>query len=147
MHRPLLHRLQGSHLLHEKLDLPKSGGLHCLDQQQLSLLAGCRQQVVMAPAGSLILWDSRIVHQGLVPARGRQRIAAYVSYQPRAYATEADLTKKRKCFEAYRMTTHAAAEGVQMFPKSARHMKPAPVPLETLRNRQTTPEMLRLAGY
>ena len=97
---------------------------------------------MQAPAGSLVLWDSRVVHQGLVPARGNQRIAVYVSYQPRGYATEADLARKRKCFDAYRMTTHAAAEGVQMFPKSARHMQPAPVPLETLRNRQTSPEML-----
>ena len=140
---------EGSHLHHNTLNLPNKGGLHCLSTQQIIALqeGGSRPHVVHAPRGHILLWDSRLVHQGLIPSIGCQRICQYISFQPKEFATSQDISRKQKYFREYRVTTHAASEGVQAFPKSARHMQSADVPLESLRTRQTSPHMLQLAGF
>ena len=78
---------------------------------------------VTCPKGSLVLWDSRIIHCGVESVRGREkqnfRAVCYVSYGPRAHASAKDLVKKRKAFEDLRMTTHWAAKP-KLFGKNPR---------------------------
>lgn len=71
---------------------------------------------ICAPAGSLILWDSRTFHQGEQPAGKIPRSAIFVCYTPRTWATENNLRKKRKAFEEGRMTNHWP-HIIKLFPK------------------------------
>ncbi len=61
--------------------------------------AGCKRFNVRAPAGSLVLWDSRTVHCGCLPQRGRPtpvpRCVAYVCMWPRARLTQEEIERKR----------------------------------------------------
>eukprot|EP01051_Picozoa_sp_SAG22_P017320 SAG22_NODE_2643_length_2341_cov_6.214541_1_plen_389_part_00 len=84
------------------------------------LLSGTRQaQLVTAPAGSLLLWDSRLVHcntPALVtpPADGRGaatplellRVASYVCMVPRGFATAETLRNRVDAWEAREGTNH-----------------------------------------
>ena len=61
--------------------------------------------------GGMILWDSRLVHQGAPPKRGRQnpgrwRFATFVCMGPAAWATEKDLNKKKRAYENIQNTAH-----------------------------------------
>jgi ectoine hydroxylase-related dioxygenase (phytanoyl-CoA dioxygenase family) len=70
----------------------------------------CVQECIKCPAGSMVLWDSRTIHCGREPTRGREkeniRCIAYVCMTPRSLATSANLRKKTTAFEELRMTTH-----------------------------------------
>lgn len=60
---------------------------------------------ICAPAGSMILFDSRLCHAN-IPSNGKYRMAAYISFQPRA-AVPADIAAKRlKAFHDDIMTGH-----------------------------------------
>eukprot|EP00128_Syssomonas_multiformis_P009917 Colp12_sorted_trinity150504_noHs@30990 len=71
---------------------------------------GCEEVAILAPAGSLVLWDSRAMHYGREPSRDRRvsnhRFVAYVCMTPRRLASPKDLEKKRKAFQQARMTSH-----------------------------------------
>ncbi len=71
---------------------------------------GCIEKRIMCPRGSLVLWDSRTIHTGARPIRGRAipntRCVVYACYQPRNLINKANLTKKIKAFEALRTTNH-----------------------------------------
>ena len=58
----------------------------------------------------MVLWDSRTIHCGTEPIKGRDnqkfRNVVYVCMLPRSFTTESNLKKKRKAFEELRMTTH-----------------------------------------
>mmetsp|Transcript_11426 Transcript_11426/g.34340 ORF Transcript_11426/g.34340 Transcript_11426/m.34340 type:complete len:460 (+) Transcript_11426:89-1468(+) len=65
--------------------------------------------------GSLILWDSRTVHQNRPPSDPQLwRHVLYTCYQPAALATEKDLDKKRQAYEQYLITTHWPAKNVTL---------------------------------
>ena len=90
---------------------------HKLDDHAMAAYAarGCAPARVRCKAGDLVLWDSRTVHCGVEPERGRagaatQRCAVYVCMQPRARATPAALRKKRAALAALRMTSHWPAK-------------------------------------
>jgi hypothetical protein len=59
----------------------------------------CTESCITCPAGSMVIWDSRLVHCGRKPKRGRSmpmyKCIAYLSYSPRNLASE-DVIKKRK---------------------------------------------------
>jgi hypothetical protein len=75
-----------------------------------SVLARLPIVKVCAPAGSLVLWDSRVVHANCPPSTGRgPRMCAYASMQPRAYASVKELAKRVRLFEAGRQTGHWTA--------------------------------------
>ncbi|KAJ3127700.1 hypothetical protein HK098_005936 [Nowakowskiella sp. JEL0407] len=70
---------------------------------------GCESFYVEADAGSLILWDSRTVHQGAAPIKDgedRFRIAIYVCMMPRDRATKEQLEERVEVFEEMYMTAH-----------------------------------------
>jgi len=71
---------------------------------------------ICSPAGSIILFDSRVFHCNVPPygsilrenGTPRFRMCTYVSMQPRIGATSKELTKRIKLYEKGRMTGHWA---------------------------------------
>jgi hypothetical protein len=61
---------------------------------------------VCAPAGHIILWDSRVFHCNVSPIGKKARMCTYVSMQPRERADKKTLEKRIKLFEEKRMTGH-----------------------------------------
>ena len=108
--------LEGSHKFHKdcatEFKLKDKADWVKLDEKQLEFYhnKGCKQKFISCPAGSLILWDSRTIHCGIQPIRGRSqpkiRCIGYVCYTPRRLATKKDIDKRIKAFEELRMTTH-----------------------------------------
>ena len=85
---------------------------------------GVKEVRVHAPAGSLILWESRLPHHAMPPADNaqRSRVDRFVIYScmvPRAWASDAVLAKRIKSFEAGRATPHWPHEG-KAFPHKPR---------------------------
>jgi ectoine hydroxylase-related dioxygenase (phytanoyl-CoA dioxygenase family) len=103
--------------------------------------------------GSLVLWDSRSVHQSIPPASrtdAKKRCVVYVSYQPRACISVFNLQKKKKAFAEYRMTTHWSASKFRVFAAKPRIRSRADdqrmKEFTIVRDRRETPLMLELAG-
>jgi hypothetical protein len=62
---------------------------------------------ICAPAGHILLWDSRIFHCNINPNEGgNYRMCTYVSMQPRVNAVEKELAKRIKLYEDGRLTGH-----------------------------------------
>lgn len=59
---------------------------------------GCVEHRISCPKGSLVLWDSRLLHYGAHPIKGRSthnfRCVAYICYSPRSLATKEALDIK-----------------------------------------------------
>lgn len=122
--------LTGSHLMTRRLvekfpRLATNKNWVPIDDAAIAFLQqnGCKPVRIECPPGSLVLWDSRTVHYGASPVRGRTgpkfRAVCYVSYLPRCNATPRDLQKKRDAFDALRTTSHWPYP-VKMFPPNPR---------------------------
>lgn len=114
--------LEGSHHLHGKFaetfypnKTAPPGDWHKLKDDELSFfLARCSEVRISCPAGSVVVWDSRTVHQGGQPLRSRpmarERAVVYVCYQPITMLPAKQRTraiqKKRRAFLDKRMTSH-----------------------------------------
>merc|ERR1712070_272260 len=84
-------------------------------------ISGTRR--VPCPAGSLLLWDSRTIHQGW---SGGPRLAQPICYEPKERRTpEARLRKLLACANGL-PTTHSSTEGRISWAKDAQ--QPATVP-------------------
>ena len=110
-----------------------------------------KRVVVKAPAGSLILWDSRTIHHNQPPAKGnpKQRACVYVCMTPRAKATPKNIEKRQSAFTNLRMTTHWP-HTVRLFPENPRHYGKLEA-LSKFKLRVSPPVLsklgLRLAGF
>lgn len=120
--------LEGSHKLHSSFweeyrnaDLSKDDWNKISeDQQKWYHSRGCNQVFVSAPAGAVVLWDSRLVHMGAQPLKSRppsnhgvvDRLVAYVCMMPRKRKGDNDSTsqklqkKRKKAVEDQRTTSH-----------------------------------------
>lgn len=146
---------EGSHQYHAELaqrfEIHDTSDWYKLtNEQELFLAERCTAHRIACPKGSIVLWDSRTIHCGAGPIRGRiqpnYRAVVYVCYQPRAHATEKDLAKKRKVFEQQRMTSHWAIKS-KMFGKAPRTYGKS-LPLVTPISPPVLTELgRRLAGY
>jgi hypothetical protein len=92
---------------------------------------GCVQRFIECPAGSMVLWDSRTVHAGHSPIKGRanpkNRCVVYISMLPQKLLTDRGRKKKQYAALRGRMTTHWAAGHVKLFGKNPRtYGKPLP---------------------
>lgn len=99
--------------------------------------------------GSLVLWDSRTVHQNIPPAAGteaQKRFVVYTSYQPRVCISAANLAKKQQAFLNYRLTTHWSASKIRLFGAKPRTYGQPMKEFTVVRDRKETPRMLELAG-
>jgi hypothetical protein len=84
---------------------------------------GCLERYIKCPKGSMVFWDSRTIHCGIEPRKGREqqnmRCVVYLCYMPRSLSSEKELKKKIKAFEEMRMTSHWPCK-VKLFPKMPR---------------------------
>jgi len=107
---------------------------------------------VCAPAGHLILWDSRVVHANC-PPRGqlklKPRICAYVSMQPKKHATKKELEKRIRLYEEGRETNHNVAG--HLFKETSKHPMTYGAPVVMPREPFCSPKLSelgrRLVGY
>ena len=106
--------LESSHLYHQNFfqEFQKKilKDWYLFNLEELNFFSRCPEKAILAPAGSLILWDSRLVHQGLLCSRNRSkpniRCVIYICMMPRNKASEKQLKKKQTAFKQMRMTTH-----------------------------------------
>ena len=109
--------LRGSHFHHEhvknKFNITEKKDWYKLTPEMVDYYINeldCPQECIKCPAGSMVLWDSRLMHCGREPTKGRSyknmRCVSYICMTPRSLATEANLKKKRKAFNELRLTSH-----------------------------------------
>lgn len=114
------------------------------DQQE------CQAMSIVCNAGSIVLWDSRVIHFGREPIKGREkpclRNVVYVCMTPRTWAKKKDLVKKIKMFEDGRMSTHWPHRP-KLFGKLPRLYGKELKPIGTLEKPVLTRLGRRLAGY
>ena len=125
--------LEGSHKYHQEFKaeygidskddwykLKKTGEIDEIDFYKNK---GCNPYAVKAGVGSMVLWDSRTIHQGKEPEKTREnenfRMIVYVCMMPRATSNEKALEKKRKAFNELRVTSHWA-NNPKLFAKTPR---------------------------
>ena len=122
--------LEGSHKFHqefaEKFGAVAKDDWYKLNEAERKYFIEekkCEPFAVKAKKGSLVLWDSRTMHQGKEPEKTRKkenfRIVSYVCMLPRKTCTEKNLEKKIKAFENLRITTHWANRA-KLFSKNPR---------------------------
>ena len=121
--------LEGSHKYHKnfakRYDMKDKADWYKLDSSQVDYYVnnGCDVKYIACPAGSLILWDSRTIHCGIQPERGRSqakiRCIGYVCYTPRKLTKSGDLKKRIEAFTELRMTFHWPHKP-KLFPKIPR---------------------------
>lgn len=108
--------LEGSNLKHEDYmkKHPSEGITWGYADISDSLFSSCNPIKVCAPAGSIILFDSRNFHCNIQPfgtpfksdGNPRFRMCTYVSMQPRSGATPEVLAKRISIYNKGRMTSH-----------------------------------------
>lgn len=153
--------LEGSHKLHAKfarehgLEKDKNYKADWLklspEQEQWYRDQGCTQVAIECPKGAMVLWDSRTVHAGRSPVKGRatprNRFVAYVCMMPSSKLTDLERNKKqRACLEG-RLTSHWPATRVKLFPKYPRTYGKAIPDMPDYEPPHFTNEMARLAGW
>ena len=120
---------EGSHNHHtgfgEEFGITDTGNWYKVDEVKINyyIERGCEVKRIKCPKGSMVLWDSRLIHFGVEPVKDRPipnfRCVAYLCYSPRKLAPQKNIEKKRKAFEEMRMTTHWPCN-VKLFPKTPR---------------------------
>ena len=84
---------------------------------------GCKHRNILCPAGSMVFWDSRLVHSGKEADKTREkpnmRCVVYLCYTPKILADDKTREKRRKAFEDKRMTSHWPHKA-KSFPKTPR---------------------------
>lgn len=109
--------LRGSHMYHEniqkKFNILDKKDWYKLTPEMVHYYVNeldCPQECIKCPAGSMVLWDSRLIHCGREPTKGRSmqnmRCVSYICMTPRSKSTPANLKKKQKAFTELRLTTH-----------------------------------------
>ena len=121
--------MEGSHNFHEecgkKFKLTDTSNWHKLtkEQEDFYISKGCSYKSITCPKGSLVCWDSRLIHCGVEASKGRPeahtRAIVYLCYMPRSLSTPTLLTKKRKAWDELRTTTHWPCTP-KLFPKHPR---------------------------
>ena len=117
---------------------------------------GCIEHRVKCPKGSLVIWDSRLLHYGAKPLKGRPnhnfRCVAYLSYTPRFLGNEKDIKRKSEIIgkrgsNGYLRTTNHWPHRPIMFPEIPSRMTKANIPnILPLPNPYINPEYLYLTG-
>lgn len=87
-----------------------TGNWHLIDENFLNLdEIKSQRKALVVPAGSLVIWDSRIFHQNRYgKENSEERIVQYLCYLPANIPsnTEAMCKKRKKYFEELRTTSH-----------------------------------------
>ncbi len=113
--------LEKSHLFHKDFAIAfnakKKDDWYQLNDEHLKFYidqCGCEIKKVECPAGSIVLWDSRLIHCGIEPSPERKkpnfRNVSYICMMPRALSDDVNIQKKIKAFEELKTTTHWATK-------------------------------------
>lgn len=128
----------------------KARGDWCkLENEEQRAFFGADAIRVHGPRGSMVLWDSRTVHQSIPPvnrATAKQRLVVYTCFQPRSLLSKLSLKKKQKAFDEFRMTTHWPASKFKLFAKKPRTYGQEVTAFAIVRDRVETQRVLELAG-
>ncbi len=149
--------VDGSHKHFEEfsnnIPWPGKGSLeyrHCKDEEIDFFIKQKECKLIRVPAkkGSMILWDSRTIHDNSPPKRGRVnpgrwRFVSFVCMGPAAWATEDDLELKRKAYNNLYNTAHWPTREVYIFKRSRGDVAKDMVELPKVAK---TDEAKRLAG-
>jgi len=154
--------LSGSHHLHGKFHAENGGvneaqrggklnSYHFTKEQADWYRAhGAKEVKITCPAGSLIIWDSRLIHWNCMPTGDRIRIATYACYCPASFASEEALKRKAEIYQSRYCTTHWPATNdvpYLQFGPPERDGKPDPHHrLRPHREPVETDTLLKLAG-
>lgn len=121
--------LKNSHKYHaefsENFGIKDKSNWHKLtpEEEQFYLDKGCEYEKVVCPKGSLVLWDSRLIHCGTESKRNRDdiklRCVIYVCYTPKHWASTRDIKNKNKALQDLRTTNHYPHRP-KLFPKMPR---------------------------
>lgn len=108
--------IEGSHKFHkefkEEFDVTNKSDWYQHNPEELEFYKkkGLTEKTITCPAGSMVFWDSRLIHCGIPQMKEREkpnyRCVAYICMTPRSRATQANLKKKQKAFEEQRLTSH-----------------------------------------
>lgn len=108
--------LEKSNLYHEefgkKFKITNKDDWYKLSEEELKFYEnkGCKPLRIICKKGDMIFWDSRTIHCGSEPMKGRKtpnfRLVVYLCYTPRIRATKSELKKKQKAFDELRTTSH-----------------------------------------
>lgn len=93
---------------------PSQGIMWTYANMENEMLSNKKLIKICAPAGSILLFDSRMFHCNTQPTGSvikpdgtpRFRMATYVSMQPRVHATSKELEKRKELYEKGRLTGH-----------------------------------------
>lgn len=84
---------------------------------------GCDPKLVRCPEGSLVLWDSRLIHCGQEAVKEREtpnmRCVVYVCMTPRSRCSSRMMEKRLRAFRELRLTNHYP-HNPRLFPKTPR---------------------------
>jgi len=153
--------LEGSHLLHQQffaengLDESRPGGklnsyVYHQNEADWFRAHGCKDVKINCSAGSVIMWDSRLIHWNRMPTSDRIRTAIYVCYVPRSHATPEQLKRKAEIFHERMVATHWPALNevkALKFGGPMRNGKPDPYDRSRpVREPEETDTVLKLAG-
>lgn len=116
--------LEKSHKLHEpffeSINYNKKGDWYKLKKGEREYFKDCQQFNILSPIGSLTLWDSRTIHQGMEAQSIRPeqnfRMVVYTCLLPKSTFNKSDLNKRIKAFEDMRLTNHW---GTKLFKNAA----------------------------
>ena len=105
---------KSSHLYHEEFfkyfNFSIDKDYYKLSKEQLEFFNNLEECAVLCSAGSLVLWDSRLLHQGLLCSKNRLnksiRSVVYICMMPRNLSNKKQLRRKQEAFKSLRMTTH-----------------------------------------
>lgn len=108
--------IEGSHKFHqefrEQFRITDKSNWFRANEEHLEFYKskGLKEQKIICPAGSMVLWDSRLIHCGVPQMKKREkpnyRCVVYICMTPRDRARKQDLLKKQESFEELRMTSH-----------------------------------------
>jgi len=105
---------ESSHLFHEDFfkhfNFSVDKDYYKLTKTELEFFNNLKEYAILCSAGSLVLWDSRILHQGLLCSKNRLnnsiRSVVYICMMPKNQSNKKQLRKKKEAFKSLRMTTH-----------------------------------------
>ena len=112
-----LYIYEGSHLLINEFvtnfGVRTESDWYMMNEDEIKFISDrCNMRAIKCPKGSLVVWDSRVVHCGMGVLRDRKnanfRCINYLSYMPRSTATESIIAKRIIGFENIQTSNHYA---------------------------------------
>ncbi len=101
-----------THLLHEtyfkERGICHTNNWHVIDKSDVEKME-YKKKILHVPAGSLVLWDSRLFHQNQFGKQcSEERMVQYICYLPKSHPNNTSSTKieRLNCFENRLTTTH-----------------------------------------